>query len=119
MQFKKQVRTLLLVLSLGIGYLIWLKLTNLAIPCMFRKVTGWLCPGCGITTLILALIRLDFRSAFQANSFLFVTGPLLLAELGYCFWKQKRGERLPGWNHAAVVIYGIALCLFGVFRNLV
>lgn len=119
MQSKKQVRTILVVLSLGVGYLIWLKLTDLAIPCMFRKVTGWLCPGCGITTLILALTRLDFRGAFRANSFLFVTGPLLLIELGYCSWKQKRGERLPGWNHAVVVIYGIALCLFGVFRNLV
>ena len=95
MQSKKQVRTILVVLSLGVGYLIWLKLTDLA------------------------LTRLDFKGAFQANPFLFVTGPLLLAELGYCFWRQRKREQLPRWNHAAVVIYGIALCIFGVFRNLV
>ena len=63
--------------------------------------------------------QIGFQRCIPGEFFLFVTGPLLLIELGYCSWKQKRGERLPGWNHAVVVIYGIALCLFGVFRNLV
>ncbi len=40
MQSKKQVRTILVVLSLGVGYLIWLKLTDLAIPVCFEKLLG-------------------------------------------------------------------------------
>lgn len=79
------------MLGLGTAYYIWLRLTGLAIPCVFRMITGWKCPGCGITTLILCIAKFDFAGAFQANPFLFVTGPALLLEIGYSFW--QRGEK--------------------------
>lgn len=108
----------MIFLGLGIGYFIWLKLTGLAIPCLFRKTTGWLCPGCGITTLILSLAKLDFPGAYHANPFLFVTAPLLLAELGYSFVLRRRGKKLPKWNNVLVLFYCTALCIFGVLRNI-
>lgn len=114
---KKRVRVLLIVLGLGIAYYIWLRMTGLAIPCMFRKITGWKCPGCGITTLLYRLLQLDFRRAYEANPFLFITGPALLAEMGYCFWLEVKERKIPRWNNRLIMWYGIALCIFGVWRN--
>ncbi len=116
---KGKARTIIIILGLGMIYYIWLRLTNLAIPCIFRKVTGWLCPGCGITTLIICLTKLDFQGAYHANPFLFITGPFLLIELIYCDFLKMRERELPKWNHYLVVGYTIILCAFGVWRNLV
>ena len=39
----------------GLLYGIFVSYTGLAIPCLFRKVTGLLCPGCGVTGMCVAL----------------------------------------------------------------
>ena len=36
--------------------------------CLLRWMVGIPCPGCGITTALLALCRLDFLRAIQANA---------------------------------------------------
>lgn len=114
---KKKIGTIAPVLAVGAGYLVWLRMTGIGIPCMFHKITGWLCPGCGITTLVLCLSKFDIQGAFQANPFLFVTGPFLLIGMGAeWYWKEKK-ER-PLWIHRAWIIYAAALCIFGVVRNL-
>ena len=35
--------------------------------CLFRGLTGWPCPGCGITTSLLALARGDVQASWSAN----------------------------------------------------
>lgn len=114
---KKMVGKICVLLAIGAAYAVWVRATSLAVPCLFRKITGWLCPGCGITTLFLCLLKLDFRGAFQANPFLFVTGPALLAEIVYYDWIRTRGRKLPAWNNILLVLYIAALCVFGVLRN--
>jgi hypothetical protein len=37
------------------------------IPCPIRSFFGLRCPGCGMTTATLALVRGRFREAFTAN----------------------------------------------------
>lgn len=106
------------MLGLGIAYYIWIRITGLAIPCIFRKVTGWRCPGCGITTLILCVLDFDFSGAFNANPFLFVTGPVLMAELVYYFWIREKRKPLPRWNHWFIILYTAALCIYGILRNI-
>lgn len=107
----------LVIPAIGIAYYVWLLVTHIAIPCMFHKITGWLCPGCGITNLFLSLGRLDFKGAFHANPFLFVTGPLLLAEIVYDWIRQSRNKPNPRWNKILLWVYVAALCIFGVLRN--
>lgn len=118
MKVKKKISGVWFWLLLGVAYYIWVRVTGLAIPCVFRKLTGWLCPGCGITTMILCLARLDFSGAWKANPFLFLTAPFLLAEILYAEWIRRKECRMPVWNNVLVIFYGVLLCAYGVFRNL-
>lgn len=115
---KKELQTISLFLILGFLYYLWLSVTNIGIPCIFKLVTGWQCPGCGITHLCVDLLHFRFAQAYQANQFLFVTGPLLLIEWIYVFWLKVTGKALPKWNQRLVLLYLIALIIFGIGRNL-
>lgn len=119
---------------IGFLYMVWLRCTGLGIPCPFRMVTGWKCPGCGISTMILCMTELDFAGAFQANPFLFVTWPLIVGEILFqrCFEKtvkemqagtqakmqEKAEEEMQAINNSLLIAYLIALLIFGIARNL-
>lgn len=36
-------------------------------PCLFRALTGFYCPGCGMTRALHALLHLDIATAFRMN----------------------------------------------------
>ena len=57
----------LLGLGLGFCYFLFVRLTGWGIPCLFKVITGKYCPGCGITRMFLALLRLDFSAAAGHN----------------------------------------------------
>lgn len=103
---------------MGIAYYAWLRAGGTAIPCMFHKMTGWRCPGCGITTMMWNLLELDFVQAYRANPFLFLTGPLLLVELLYLSILSYKEREIPKWNGKALIVYICALVIFGVMRNI-
>ena len=52
-------------------------LTGKTPPCIFYQLTGLHCPGCGTGRSLLALLRLDFYSAFRYQPLFFLTYPLI------------------------------------------
>lgn len=52
---------ILLFFAYGCLLVFW---TWLELPCVIRSVTGWICPGCGMSRAWLAALRLDWRGAF-------------------------------------------------------
>ena len=60
-RLKKLLMNIFLLGMAGLLYGIFVSYTGLAIPCLFRKVTGLLCPGCGVTGMCVALLHLDWR----------------------------------------------------------
>lgn len=36
-------------------------------PCLWRRLFGGACPGCGLTTAFTHLVRLEFRAAIEAH----------------------------------------------------
>ena len=94
----RKIRFLLLVCLLGIACLIWLRMGGPSVPCVFYKVTGLQCPGCGVTRMILALSS--------------------IALLLYSAYKWVRNEKAGAKAEAAAVIYCAGLILFGIIRNL-
>lgn len=117
-QIQKEIRYLLIILGVGFGYYLWLNFTHLGIPCPFRTITGWLCPGCGITHMLIALIQLDFHTAYLENPFLLLTLPFLIGEIIYQRYLQLTKQVNPRWNQVLLWLYVIALIIFGILRNL-
>ena len=95
----------------GLLYGIFVSYTGLAIPCLFRKVTGLLCPGCGVTGMCVALLHLNWKGAFFCHPVLFV----LLLPLTAVFICSAAGYVQNGILYVSVA----ALVIFGVVRNLV
>lgn len=105
----------------GLLYGIFVSYTGLAIPCLFRKVTGLLCPGCGVTGMCVALLHLDWKGAFSCHPVLFVlllplTAAFICSAAGYV---QDGRFRFARWQNFILYVSVAALAIFGVVRNLV
>jgi hypothetical protein len=109
------------VLALGV----WLLRTfdpgaagSLFPSCLFHDLTGWYCPGCGLTRALHALVHFDLMRAFAMNALLVVCLPLLAV------------MALQGFTHRALLPAAVsrvafngrvwigALLVFGIARNL-
>lgn len=120
-RLRRQLTGLLLMVAVGAGYALWVNLTHLSIPCPFHAITGLQCPGCGVTRMCLALLRLDVSGAWKANPVLLLLLPLLGGLLGYRAVVYVRRGSVPTARWETLVWSGMAgvLLLWGVWRNIV
>jgi hypothetical protein len=102
----------IILVAAGILYYLIVSFTGFAIPCVFRKITGLYCPGCGVTGMLTHIVRLDFKGAFECNQVLFVISPFILYLLGKMLYGYIRYDTV-----LTFVLIGILL-VFGVVRNL-
>lgn len=65
-------------------------------PCLFRRITGLLCPSCGMTRAWLAFFRLDLEAAFAYHPMFWSIPVLALAFL-------LDGFRFPGKKATAAI----------------
>ena len=120
-RLKKCILTSAAILCVGCAYAVFVRLTGLGIPCPFHLVTGLNCPGCGVSRMLLSLLRLDFRAAFRYNAALLCLSPVLLGVFGVHIVRyvrtgsRKSGPLLEGVEIALAVI----LVLWGVVRNFI
>jgi Protein of unknown function (DUF2752) len=63
--------------------------------CMFFVTTHLLCPGCGSTRALYALLHLDLRSALHYNALFTVVAPGVFLWLAFCFYRVMRYNQLP------------------------
>ena len=120
-RLKKLLMNIFLLGMAGLLYGIFVSYTGLAIPCLFRKVTGLLCPGCGVTGMCVALLHLNWKGAFFCHPVLFVlllplTAVFIFSAAGYV---QNGRFRFARWQNLILYVSVAALVIFGVVRNLV
>lgn len=102
------------------GYYLFVRITGMAIPCVFHEVTGLLCPGCGITRMFLALGRLDLATAFRWNPGVFVLLPFAAADAVWCTFLYIRHGKIESRIHNVFVwVVLVLLLVFAVARNVV
>lgn len=114
-------RILALVLGAGLLYAaICFTLGGPVISCPFHRLTGLLCPGCGVSRMCLALLRLDFAAAFQANAMLLALLPAGLAlSAAHAVRFVRTGPcALTRLERTAVWLMAVLLMAFGILRNL-
>lgn len=120
---RKRLKKYLIMLAVGLtAGVIYFLLTQLgfAIPCIFHRITGFYCPGCGVTRMCINIIKLDFYSAFRSNPAIFVIIPFLAvifavrtySVLKYGIAKQKI------WMTVIEITSIIILIIFGILRNI-
>ncbi len=93
---------------------------GLFLPCPFRTLTGWWCPGCGLTRATHHLFRGDIVEALRHN--LFVVVILLGLATTWAAWTAhaagksvKRLTAIPVWAQIAAISM---LVVFAVVRNI-
>ena len=106
------------LLLIGTGYLCFIKLTGYSIPCLFRLLTGYLCPGCGITTMLVALAHGDITAAFTANKALFLAAPYLLWLIVRRDYVWILTGQIPAIAHSRILFLLVYFIAFTIFRNL-
>ena len=117
---KRFLREGIRILGIGVIYFFWVCLTGVGIPCPFRLLTGYLCPGCGITHYCIAMLQLRFADAYSANPFLFVLMPFFIL---YGIYRTHRFIQ-TGRTEYSVAELGLLLMtlvgaiVFSVYRNL-
>lgn len=108
-------------LTIGLLYFIWYKITTLGIPCMIFKTTGLYCPSCGVTRMIMALVKLDIVTAFQMNPFILCLLPygafIYIRKYVYLLWKgvPYNYEKYHKYIGICLIVGAI---IFGIIRNL-
>lgn len=107
-----------IILGIGLAYLIFVLFVGRGIPCVFYEITGFRCPGCGISRMFVSMARLDFVSAFHHNPFFFVTGPFLIAyfvcvEVKYVLHDSRKMGKWEIFLWVEIV----GALLFGILRN--
>ncbi len=83
--------------------------------CPFHALTGWLCPGCGATRAVTALLHGHLAQAFGLNAlFCAVLLPGLVIYL-LLAWRRGRWFAVP-----SVAVYGLVFVslAFTIARNL-
>ncbi|MFM7725457.1 MAG: DUF2752 domain-containing protein, partial [Flavobacteriales bacterium] len=48
---------------------------DICLPCIWKSIFDVQCPGCGLTTAFVSLLKLDFYKAYESNVLIFVLLP--------------------------------------------
>ena len=103
-----------------IGYYIFASITDITIPCIFRELTGYQCPGCGLTHLFFDLLTLNFKDAFNDNQLMFILLPFFIIFViyrTYLYIYDKKDEIIVKIPLIFKISLVIVIFLFGIFRN--
>lgn len=120
----KRIRSVISELAFIVGILVLNSivyvLTGYGIPCVFRLVTGFKCPGCGLTHAYLELFKGNIHGAMEYN----IMSVTMMPVLGlFLFYKGiillKTGEvKIKKWENVFLIICAIIIVLFFIYRNI-
>ena len=113
-----KMKLILILISFLIIYFILSELLDVGIPCLFYEITGYYCPGCGITRLLFSLLKLDFYQAFRYNPLIFI---LIIITVIYWLVKfilkkfMNISIEIPNYVYYILLVIVI---IFGILRNI-
>ena len=115
---KKLSKGIIFLFFAGIAYYMFYTTTGVGSPCVFRAITGYKCPGCGVTHMAVHMSHMEFDKAYNDNQLLFMTWPLIIGEVIYTLYLGLKRKIMPDINKFLLIIYIIILIVFGILRNL-
>lgn len=87
--------------------------------CPIYLTTHWLCPGCGSTRALHALLHLDIQGALHYNALFTILFPFVCLWLGFICYRTLRYDQFPrlAFPRSLAVGLGVMVVLFTVARN--
>ena len=85
--------------------------------CIFHTLTGWQCPGCGISRAAHAALHGHLAEAIRYNWFFLVSIPYLLAVAAVTVWPQLPARRYIIHRYVAYT-YVVLFMAWWVVRNI-
>jgi len=119
-RLKRVIKTALLLVAAGLVYFVFIQIAGFGIPCLFYTITGWKCPGCGVTHMCTAILQLDFRAAFAANPVIFSMAPLWFISIvkNMRMYIRDGSYKLSRVENVLLWFSIVILLAFGVVRNI-
>lgn len=105
---------IVIAIILGILFIYILLKYNIGIPCIFHKLTGFYCPGCGMTRAFISLIKLDIYQAFRYNMLVIILVPFFII-YGVNKYILKNKYKIPRFIFYILLVITI---LFAILRNI-
>ena len=116
----KVIKYFLLLLIFSITYTILFEKYHIKIPCVFHEVTGYLCPGCGITRCFISIFHGDFIKAFNYNKLVFCMLPFGIIYFIYWLYNYIIGnENYYKISNGISIFLVVITLLFGIIRNII
>ncbi len=114
------MKKIILLALIFIIYFILVFKFNIYIPCLFHKITNLYCPGCGVTRMIISILKGNLYQAFRYNMLIFILTPFLMFfSFDYIISRKKQRdalyEKIP---NSIWYILIIVLVIFGIIRNI-
>lgn len=111
---KKEIKVLLpMVFILGVFTYFSDPTYGPIIPCIFNKITGLYCPGCGMTRAVHSILRFNFYQALRFNALIFIM-PLF-----FMFYYYLNSNRYIKLAKAILILMIIIAMGYGIIRNTV
>ena len=118
-KYKNIVISTILFILLLIYVLVGDKI-NLYIPCPIKFITGLYCLGCGITRMILSILKWDLYQAFRYNPLVFILMPFIIFYfleifISKIYNKKSICKRIPDYVFYILIVI---LIVYGILRNI-
>lgn len=122
---KKRIINIVLILIfcliVFLGYFYLNNKYGFSINCFFHELTGFYCPGCGITRCLFSLLKLDFYEAFMYNQLVFIMLPFLVILFCYKIYLYIFDKQDKILKKVPIVVWILLLVIavgFGIIRNI-
>ena len=110
---RKKIKEYLIFIIILIFF--FLLLLSQELKCLFNEMTGLYCPGCGITRMFIAFLKLDVYQAFRYNPLIFM---FIIFFAVYVICSLIRYKKIKEPNNKLILALVIITVLFGILRNI-
>lgn len=112
-----KIKTAIITILFFLLYYLLNFYTGFAIFCPIYKISGYYCPGCGMTRLLFSIMKLDIYQAFRYNTLVFI---LIILGIIYLIVKKilkKFNIYITIPNYILYMLI-VIIIIYGVLRNI-